>query len=221
MDKQKTAVLLSSAYLAPIQYFTKLVGYERIYIEYCESYLKQSYRNRTVILAANGPLQLSIPVADGPRAKGPIRDLKLSYDQPWQQMHWRGISSAYNSSPFFEYYADDLAPFFHEKKWKFLIDFNAELQNAVLKAINHNVVIQYMENYYPQGEVPASFDDFRYSIHPKPLKQGSDQHFFPSPYTQVFNEKWGFVPNLSILDLLFNEGPETINYLRLCIRLID
>lgn len=218
MDNQKTEVLLSIAYMAPIQYFTKIVGYQQIYIEYCESYMKQSFRNRTVILAANGPLQLSIPVADGPRAKGPIRDLKLSFDQPWQMMHWRGISSAYNSSPFFEYYADDLAPFFHEKKWKYLFDFNIDIQNAILKAINLKVTIKPTEEYYLQGIVPGSIDDFRYTIHPKEQKQEPDLHFFPTPYTQVFNEKWGFVPNLSILDLLFSEGPQTISHLRACIR---
>jgi len=218
MDNQKTEVLLSIAYMAPIQYFAKLVSYQQIYIEYCESYLKQSFRNRAVILAANGPLQLSIPVANGPRAKGPIRDLKLSFDQPWQMMHWRGISSAYNSSPFFEYYADDLAPFFHEKKWKYLFDFNIDIQSAILKAINLNVTLKPTGEYCLQGEVPESIDDFRYTIHPKEKIQATDLHFVPIPYMQVFNEKWGFVPNLSILDLLFSEGPQTISHLRSCIR---
>jgi len=218
MENKKTEVLLSTAYLAPIQYFTKLVSYPQIYIEHCESYLKQSYRNRTIILAANGPLQLSMPVADGPRAKGPIKDLKLSYEQPWQLMHWRGISSAYNSSPFFEYYADDLSPFFHEKKWKYLFDFNLEIQDTIFRAINLNLDIKKTIEYYPQGEVPETTADFRYAIHPKPQKQKADPHFFPTPYTQVFNEKWGFIPNLSILDLLFNEGPQTVSHLRECIR---
>ena len=219
MDIRNTQILLSSAYLAPIQYFTKLVHYEQIFMEYCESYLKQSYRNRTVILTSNGLLHLSIPVADGPGAKGPIRDLKLSYAQPWQLMHWRGISSAYNNSPFFEYYADDLAPFYHEKKWKYLFDFNQEIQNCILKAINLKVAIALTNEYFPQGEVPDNMDDFRYSIHPKMAKQGADDHFIPTSYTQVFHEKWGFVPNLSILDLLFSEGPETMSHLRSCIRL--
>jgi len=154
---------------------------------------------------------------DGPGAKGPIRDLKLSYDQPWQLMHWRGICAAYNSSPFFEYYADDFSSFFHEKKWKFLLDYNLDIQNTVLEAINLRVTINLSQKYYPEGEVPETMDDFRYSIHPKLQKQGPDQHFIPVPYTQVFSEKWGFTPNLSILDLLFSEGPETLNHLQSCI----
>lgn len=217
MENQLTHALLSSAYLAPVQYYTKLISYPVTLIEYWESYLKQTYRNRTVILAANGPLQLSLPVTDGPHARGPIRDLKLSYDHNWQQMHWRGILSAYNNSPFYEYYSDDLAPYFHEKKWKYLIDFNTAIQNTVLKLINLELVIRYSEAFYPLGEVPETFDDFRYTIHPKKLKRVPDSRFSPLPYTQVFDEKWGFIPNLSILDLLFNEGPQTVSYLRSCI----
>jgi len=217
MDNQEPSALLSIAYLAPVQYYTKLINYPHIYIEFCENYVKQSYRNRTVILAANGPLQLTLPIVDGPRAKGPIRDQLLSYDYPWQQMHWRGISSAYNNSPFFEYYADDLAPYFQKKRWKYLTDFNIEVQQAVLKAINFDAPVKYTGDYTPVGQVPETMDDFRYVIHPKPQRQIEDKHFFPVPYVQVFHEKWGFVPNLSILDLLFNEGPESIGYLRSCI----
>jgi hypothetical protein len=217
MDSQRSNVLLSTAYLAPIQYFTKLISYRQIFIEYWENYLKQSYRNRTIVLAANGPLQLTLPIVDGPRAKGPIRDQKLSYDYNWQQMHWRGICSAYNNSPYFEYYSDDLASFFHQKKWKFLADFNLEIQNAVLIAINFDAVIMYTRKYWAQGNTPETVDDFRYSIHPKTQKQSDDDHFTPTPYTQVFQEKWGFVPNLSILDLLFNEGPSALSHLQSCI----
>ncbi len=217
MEYLETSALLSSAYFAPIQYFTKLISYNHIYIEYCESYLKQSYRNRAVILAANGPLQLTLPIVNGPKAKGPIRDQQLSYDYPWQQMHWRSISSAYNNSPFFEYYADDLVPFFLNKRWKYLLDFNIETQNAVINAINLKSDIRYSEDYYPQGEVPASMNDYRYAIHPKPQRQIVDKHFTPVPYIQVFHEKWGFVPNLSILDLLFNEGPESVGVLTSCL----
>ena len=147
MDSLETGVLLSSAYLAPIQYYTKIISYQHLFIEYWESYLKQSYRNRTYILAANGPLQLTLPIVNGPRAKGPIRDQRLSYDYHWQQMHWRSITSAYNNSPYFEYYADDLAPHFHHKKWKYLIEFNSEIQNSVLKALNLAADLKFTETY--------------------------------------------------------------------------
>lgn len=218
MDCNKLNVLLSTAYLAPVQYFTKLVSYPNIFIEYCESYLKQSYRNRTIILSANGPLHLTIPVADGPRARGPVRDLRISQDVNWQQIHWRGIWSSYNNSPFFEYYADELAPFFHEKKWQFLIDFNQELQTTILKAMNADVTLLKTTEYFRAGEVPGATDDFRYTIHPKPQKQTGDPHFYQEAYVQVFDDKWGFVPNLSIVDLLFNEGPGTLAHLRSCLR---
>lgn len=217
MEGEKSIALLSSAYLAPIQYFTKFIDYQFVYIEYCESYLKQSYRNRTIILEANGPLPLTLPVVNGPRAKGPIRDQQLSYDYSWQQMHWRAIVSAYNNSPFFEYYADDLAPFYGDKRWKFLIDFNREIQEAVLKSLNIKARIKFTTDYYPAGNVPEGIDDFRYTIHPKPQRQVEDLSFLARPYFQVFQEKWGFVPNLTILDLLFNEGPQSLGYLRSCL----
>ena len=218
IENVKTTVLLSCAYLAPIQYFPKIIDYSEVQVETCESYLKQTYRNRTIILTANGPIQLSLPVADGNRAKGPIRDIKLSYDHQWQQIHWRGISSAYNNSPFFEYYADDLAPYFHEKRWKYLIDFNMEIQSAVFDCLEIKKDLKFTEEYLPVGEVPETIDDLRYQIHPKPLKQSFDPNFNPKPYTQVFHEKFGFVSNLSILDLLFNKGPEAVGNLRSGIR---
>ena len=218
IENVKPVVLLSSAYLAPIQYFTKLIAYSEVQVETCESYLKQTYRNRTIILTANGPIQLSLPVTDGPSAKGPIRDIKLSFDHPWQQIHWRGISSAYNNSPFFEYYADDLAPYYQVKKWKYLFDFNQEIQNTVFECLGIKKDLKYTKEYTPVGKVPETIDDFRYQIHPKPIKQSIDPHFIPTPYTQVFHEKYGFVTNLSILDLLFNEGPETVRNLKSSIK---
>ena len=116
--------LLSSAYLGPVQYYSKIISYTLVLIERCETYHKQTYRNRCIILSANGPLVLSIPVIEGPKAKAPMKDLRLSYDHKWQQIHWRGIISAYKNSPFFDYYADAIAPYYHQQKWKYLIDYN-------------------------------------------------------------------------------------------------
>jgi WbqC-like protein family len=213
-----STVILSTAYFAPIQYYAKLVIHQKVYIEYCENYLKQSYRNRAVILAANGPLPLTIPIINGPSAKGPIKEQQLSFDYNWQQMQWRSLVSAYNNSPFFEYYADDLAPFFESRKWHFLLDFNDEIQAVILKLLNIKTEIEYTQTFTTQENIPSDINDFRYLIHPKLSKQNPDESFTPIPYHQVFNEKWGFVPNLSILDLLFNEGPATTTLLKSCNR---
>jgi len=220
MSEKKTdqIALLSSAYLGPVQYYTKIVSYQQIFIERYENYHKQSYRNRCIIHTANGPLILSIPVLEGPRAKAPMHELQLSYDYNWQLLHWRSIISAYKNSPFFEYYADDLAPYFHEKKWKYLIDFNSGIQDVVLEAINYKVTIKYTEAYIKSGETTDGIKDFRYTIHPKLHKQKVDDEFVATQYSQVFNGISEFTPNLSILDLLANEGPETLDILRFCIR---
>ncbi len=209
---------MSSAYLGPIRYFTKLMAYPQVTIEKEEHYHKQSYRNRCLIMAANGPLMLSVPVFEGPGAKAPMKELRLSYDHQWQKIHWRSIVSAYNNSPFFEYYSDDLAPFFHEQKWKFLIDYNSRLQDVVLELMGIKVQIDFTQEYVPEEETDESTDDFRYSIHPKPSRNRGDLHFVATPYNQVFQEKFGFMPNLSILDLLCNEGPGSADILKGCIR---
>jgi WbqC-like protein family len=214
MTNMQSGALLSSAYLPPIQYLTKIISYSELFIEHSESYLKQSYRNRAILLSANGTLQLTLPIVNGPRAKGPIKEQQLSYDYPWQQMHWRGIVSAYNNSPYFEYYADDLIPYFQNKRWKYLVDFNSEILDTLIGLLKITSAIKYTDNYFPIGELPANIADFRYSIHPKNQKKSHDDCFNPQPYIQVFQEKWGFIPNLSIVDLLFNEGPESLMNLR-------
>ena len=218
MEASHHIALLSSAYLGPVQYYSKIISYPRIFIERFETYHKQSYRNRCIIYAANGPLVLSIPVFEGPRAKASMRELQLTYDHNWQQLHWRSIFSAYKNSPYFEYYADDLAPYYHEKRWQYLIDFNSGIQEVVLKAINSKPEIKYTESYVKSGETAEGTDDFRYSIHPKLHKQRIDNDFLAAHYHQVFNDRTEFTPNLSILDLLFNEGPQTLTVLRSCLR---
>lgn len=214
MEQSKQSVLLSSAYLAPVQYYTKFLRYEEVWIDLSEHFLKQSYRNRCSILTANGTQNLTVPVTEGSNSKRIIRDVVISWDHPWQKLHWKAILSAYNNAPFFEYYADSLAPFYHEKKWKFLTDFNLGIQSVVLAEINLKVQINFMTAYCPTEKLSAGMDDFRYIIDPKPGRKGIDENFIPTAYMQVFQEKFGFTANLSIVDLLFNEGPMAMDILR-------
>jgi hypothetical protein len=205
----KTGILLSTAYFPPVQYFSKFLKYERIFIEQYENFVKQTYRNRCEILAANGTVSLIVPVVKGRGSKIKIRDLKISYDTDWQRNHWRTIFSVYNSSPFFEFYRDDISPFF-EKPWKFLFDFNQAILETVCDLIEIDFNIKLTDDF---EKIDSNTVNFREAISPKKQKSKRDSDFHPQEYTQVFAEKFGFVPNLSILDLLFNEGPNSYNVL--------
>ena len=198
-----TGILLSTAYFAPVRYFSKLISYPEVYIEQHENFVKQTYRNRTVILGANGPIPLIVPVEKGRDRKVTIKDLRIAYDEEWQRNHWRTIFSAYNSSPFFEYYADEIETFFR-KKPVFLFDFNQQITETILELIEAEVTIKLTDDF---EQIPENYLNFREQISPKLHLINPDPHFEAQPYTQVFSEKFGFVPDLSILDLLFNEGP--------------
>ncbi len=198
-NNKAESALFSTAYLAPVEYFQYLKTAGRVCIEQHEYYQKQTYRSRCRIATANGIMDLSIPVEK--RNHTLIRDIRISEHSDWQTLHWRSIEAAYNSSPFFEYYADDFRPFF-EKKWLFLWDFNMELLHKILELLDIETEILLTETYEPQtGEETL---DLREIIHPKkeasiPLKS----------YYQVFATKFGFIPNMSIIDLLFNMGNES------------
>lgn len=211
---QHTGILLSTAYFAPVRYFSKLIAYPEIYIEQHENFIKQTYRNRMVILGANGPIPLIVPVEKGRDRKVTIKDLRIAYDEEWQRNHWRTIFSAYNSSPFFEYYADDIETFFR-KKPVFLFDFNQQITEAILELIDAEVNIKLTDDF---EQIPENYLNFREQISPKLHLINPDPHFEAQPYTQVFSEKFGFVPDLSILDLLFNEGPSAHALLEECFR---
>jgi WbqC-like protein family len=211
---KKPAVLLSTAYLAPVQYYTKLISYEHIYIEYFENYSKQSYRNRCTIQSTNGSLDLSIPVTKESVLKVFTKDVKIDNNSRWKQMHIRALESAYRSSPYFLYYADDLLALY-EKNYTFLVDLNNDFQKTILKFMNVEVDIQFTSNY---KELPFSFDDFSDSIHPKIRMKKPDNDFYPKNYYQVFETRFGFVTNLCIADLLFNMGPNSLEILKTSIK---
>jgi hypothetical protein len=205
----KNNILLSTAYFPPVQYFSKFLQFERIYIEQFENFSKQTYRNRCEILGANGIIPLVVPVVKGRGKKIKIRDLQISYDTDWQRNHWRTIFSAYNSSPFFEFYKDDISPFF-VKRHKYLFDLNQEVLETLCELLELETPTVFTEDF---EKVPEDTLNFREALSPKKQKAVPDANFSPRQYTQVFFEKFGFVPNLSILDLLFNEGPNSYNIL--------
>ena len=198
--------LLSSAYLAPVQYYTKLYAYAEAYVEAYEHYVKQTYRNRCLIASPSGVQALTIPVVKPAADKCPMKDIRISDHGNWRHLHWNALETAYRNSPFFEYYADDFAPFY-EKKYEFLLDFNEELRRLVCDLLDMQPAVVYTEHYEPEVA-----NDFRETIRPK--HEGEDPAFRPEPYYQVFREKFGFLPNLSIADLLFNMGPEGLVTLR-------
>ena len=191
--------LLPTAYLAPISYYAILLQDPNCRIELHEHFIKQSIRNRCDIYGANGRLRLSIPKERKGSSKTIIENLKISYRNNWQKQHWNTIESAYNSSPFFEYYKDELKPFFEEKE-EYLVNFNSKLQNAILSMLQQGNIIKNTTEYLHKGDF---FDLRNYTWKLKNQEK----------YDQVFMENQGFIPNLSILDLLFNLGPESIDYL--------
>jgi len=212
--KMENTVLLSTAYFAPIQYYSKLVQFPNVLIEQYENYSKQSYRNRCNIFGANGELALTVPVVKASSKKILTKDVRISYDTDWQKLHWKGIESAYKSSPFYEFYIDDLVRFF-DRKWDFLLDFNMEIQEEMKSLLELESTIKKTEDYIENLE---QLVDFREGIHPKASKSIPDPNFVSNKYYQVFSDKQGFIENLSILDLLFNMGPDSQMHLEQSIK---
>ena len=195
-------VLLSTTYFGPIQWYQKLYRAEHVEIEQWESFQKQTYRNRCLIATANGVQALTVPVEHGDSPL--IKDIRLSDHGNWRHLHWNALQSAYGESPFFEYYQDDIRPFF-ERHWTFLLDFNEEIRQKMCELIDIQPNVSYTEGFIPE-ESPLT--SYRIAISPKHPQDDPD--FLPKRYYQVYEQKHGFLPNLSILDLLFNMGPESI-----------
>lgn len=196
--------LLSSAYLAPVRYYAHLYTAPHAVIETCDNYVKQTYRNRCLIAGPNGVQALTVPIEKPALGKAAMRDIRISDHGNWRHLHWNALQSSYERSPFFEYYADDLRPFY-ERRIEFLLDFNEGLQQTILNQLDLSPTILHTDAYLasPSEEML----DLREIISPKRPWQ-DDTRFTPHPYYQVFSHKHGFLADLSIVDLLFNMGPE-------------
>jgi hypothetical protein len=205
--KPKT-LLLPCQYLGPVQYYSKLASGAECLIELNEHFRKQTYCSRAVIFDSNGALKLIIPLQKHAE-KTALKDIRISYDAPWQDLHWKSMESAYRSSPFFEYYEADFAAFYEGQKYSFLFEYNLALQEVILKQLKLSPVIRFTSSY--EKEYPDT-QDLRGLISPK-QSFSVDKDFILKPYPQVFEPKYGFLPNLSMVDLLFNEGPEALSYL--------
>ena len=200
----KTA-LLSTAYFGPVQWFQKVNRYDLAIVDERESFLKQTYRNRCIIATANGPQALTVPVERG--ATGDISSLRISDHGNWRHIHWNALCSAYGESPFFDYYEDDVRPFF-EERWEYLCDYNMAIARKMCELLQVKEPVRTAD----VGTVDvSSVADFRSLIRPKHAQP--DAEFEARPYWQVFGQKNGFLPNLSVLDLLFNMGNEAVLYL--------
>ncbi|MCF8222086.1 MAG: WbqC family protein [Bacteroidales bacterium] len=203
MTYKKT--ILSTAYYPPVIYFKELINSDSVLIEKHENYSKQTYRNRCCIYSANGVLPLTVPVERGSFHKVKIKDLRIDNSRKWQREHLHAIKSAYNSSAFFEFYKDDvLKPL--ESGHKYLLDLNMD----ILMTINN--ILETGTEIGTSSSFNSSYkdnNDLRFSITPKKESVSAALEYF-----QVFSPIHGFKPNLSIIDLIFNMGPETWSCLR-------
>lgn len=197
-------ILVSTAYLPPVEYVSLISRADEVLVEREENYLKQTYRNRCYILSAHGTQLLSVPVFLGSLHKTPVKDIRIDYSKRWQQVHTGAMTASYNSSPYFEFYFENIEKTI-SKNHEFLLDLNMELIETLLEILKMKKTISYTTNFEPVGEME---NDFRYKITPK-----EESPFTLKEYYQVFNNGEGFVPDLSIIDLVFNMGPEAVDYL--------
>lgn len=195
--------LIHPTYFPNIAHFVAMVKSDSVCFEVCDNYQKQSYRNRTEIYGANGKLALTVPVSYSQKNRQLYRDVKIANEDDWQLQHLKSLQSAYSMSPFFEFYIDDLMPLF-ETKFDFILDLNFKCFEILQDSLQLELNIS--ESAVFEKE-PLNKTDFRQLV-----KRNYEANNLEN-YTQVFTEKHGFVPNLSILDLLFNEGPNTELYL--------
>ena len=194
-------LVLPCAYLPPIPFFAALLQSGGGRLEQYDNYQKQTFRNRCVIAGPNGTQILTIPVEKTSGQKTLMRDLRISDHGNWRHLHWNALESSYGKSPFFEYYADDLCPFYTERRWTYLVDFNMQLTLKLLELLDIDIR-------------PTLTDSFMATDLHQWAEPSALQRLPFVPYYQVFSQRHGFIPHLSIVDLLFNMGPEAVLSLR-------
>lgn len=197
-------ILVHPTYFPNVAHFAAMLKAGEVIFEMHDNYQKQTYRNRTFIYGANGKLQLSVPVIYSQKERQKYRDIKIHNTEKWQMLHWKSLESAYKTSPFFEFYEDELQPLFTQKA-AYLLDFNLKCFETILECLQLDINTSETKDF--QKEITAK-TDFRYLANSR-----KEPNFDFDNYTQVFGEKHGFIPNLSILDLLFNEGTNAVSYL--------
>jgi hypothetical protein len=212
MTDFKQSCILNTAYWGPVQYYSKFLLFPEIYIEQYETYPKQTYRNRCVVYGPNGIQSLQVPVEGGSFHKIMTKDIRIAYHTSWQKNHLSTLETVYKSSPFYEYYIDDIYPFY-QKKYSFLIDYNSDINSVCLKWLKLDIKPKLTTGFIK----PFEGHDLRNTIHPKAQKEVEDKLFKPVFYLQVFSERNGFIGNLSILDLIMNTGPDAKAILNKCI----
>ena len=197
-------VLLHPTYFPSIATFVAIAKADKVKFEVCDNYQKQTYRNRMFIYDANGKLPLTVPVVYSQKNRQLYTDILIADDENWQELHWKSIQSAYSSSPFFEFYEHDFQPLFTEK-FQNLMDFNFKCLEVIYECLELSFEFETSKNFEKHAERLLDY---------RPLadnRKEKEQDF--QPYVQVFDDKHGFIPNLSILDLICNEGPNASLYL--------
>ena len=216
-------MLLSTAYFPPVEYFAKIAerftlspeGSEPavVYIEACEHYQKQSYRNRCKFYAENGEQILHFPIVhEGGTHSLPISEVKIDWSTPWMTQTRRAIDSAYESSAYFDYYRDELYAVLDRRR-DTLLEMNTDILRFFLAKTGIAADIRFTTEFTPAGDGSYG-EDLREAIHPKRPNSILSDLGLEKPYFQVFARKHGFISNLSVMDLLFNEGPDSIIYLK-------
>lgn len=196
-------VLLQPTYFAPIIQYVAIAKSKEILIEIEDNFQKQTYRNRCFIYTANGKHLLNVPIQHTKGIKQKTKDVKIDYKDGWNKLHLKTLQTAYNSSPFFEFYIDELRPIF-EKSYSFLLDLNLDAHEFIMEALQLELPTTNTSEFHKDTKI---LDLRKLAIAKK------EQPYNFERYIQVFETSHGFLPNLSILDLIFMEGPNALNYL--------